>query len=1004
MKSAMETQDTEIKTHGGSSSIQSEETSHRDDNDEDWSRDVQADDADESAILTSVPVHTSNTDDNDDDDEDNWSRQVETDDLHRLPSSITGEVTDMDGEEVDGSALIVGRDVMPPLRDEPTLKEKLVERERQRRVETERGRWKRQFAMAAHTEADDEENHFSGLDEASMDRERDSAENESGMAVREANSVAGTVGEDTVAPIEMLDDDHSKMNYPMERFLKEQGTVIEEGMPSIAKKEPPNQGVVMERFLQEPPMFDAVSNEEVLLTPQIVHRSVSFDPDNQPNHFNEVVAVDTEASNPNDFLNMSTSFSIAAGSTDRGAIPEDILGSQSNNDLSFTLLASANASIANASTTCLPPSEDDRETGEVLLEIPATNDSSEQINIRHSLEPPTEPIVVLGTMDEQTDLSGLESPSQPRVVLRLTEAEIQEMAAIDEASRSNAPPSERDDMSELGELVSDFGPVHMDHPSMSQGTPTTAMESASSVANQSGVAEINILSSDHERDDQLSIDATETGSVSSHGVASSAGGDVSLTANPPSDIGRDDEDEDEVEGRHIHVTEITPLSPNNAGETQPLVASESRENPLPRQTNMVAESSASTVESGDVLEQNSGDEDVVNRRMRPGMFNYDQYNPHGMKKAKSFPDQIIHTSAHTQHIEGFDFDKNDPNSPIGVNTNDLLVRNEMWSPGLSPKRPYRGEYQTNNAPSLPSFPYYGTKAESESLQFDSGQKTTINGTNGAEHGKESERRPLLEGFPSEVLGHERRGSNFTSLTSIRTMDDVHSLAESVFSDIRSESTATKNSISNEALDYLESSILKRAFPERLFALTVTLIFEIPVLFMVAGGSDRLCYMIGRTKYQLLVGFLPLSSAISGNVGLQSSTLTTRAISHGQVRVENYSSWLLKEIGAAFYLGIGMGGLLGVIAYVASGFSIAFGLTVMSAQFISILTAGCTGTFAPLIFTFIFEKDSGKWGGPLETAVQDIVGSFAMVVISYQILLWFGPYDVAENDVCGAESL
>jgi Mg/Co/Ni transporter MgtE len=100
----------------------------------------------------------------------------------------------------------------------------------------------------------------------------------------------------------------------------------------------------------------------------------------------------------------------------------------------------------------------------------------------------------------------------------------------------------------------------------------------------------------------------------------------------------------------------------------------------------------------------------------------------------------------------------------------------------------------------------------------------------------------------------------------------------------------------------------------------------------------------------------------------------------------------------------MGTLLGIIAYFASDYSLAFGLTVMIAQFISILTAGCTGTFAPLLFTFIFHRDSGKWGGPLETAIQDIVGSFAMVIISYQILLWFGPFDIDEFDVCGTTEL
>jgi magnesium transporter len=149
-----------------------------------------------------------------------------------------------------------------------------------------------------------------------------------------------------------------------------------------------------------------------------------------------------------------------------------------------------------------------------------------------------------------------------------------------------------------------------------------------------------------------------------------------------------------------------------------------------------------------------------------------------------------------------------------------------------------------------------------------------------------------------------------------------------------------------------------------------------------------------------MGFLPLSSAISGNVGLQASTLTTRAVSHGHVTPDNLMGWLKKEIGAALYLGLAMGGLVGFIAFSLSNFHFAFGLTVMIAQFVSILTAGLTGTLAPLLFSFIFERDAGKWGGPLETAIQDIVGSFAMVVLSYKILEFFGPMDVEPGDTCG----
>lgn len=185
----------------------------------------------------------------------------------------------------------------------------------------------------------------------------------------------------------------------------------------------------------------------------------------------------------------------------------------------------------------------------------------------------------------------------------------------------------------------------------------------------------------------------------------------------------------------------------------------------------------------------------------------------------------------------------------------------------------------------------------------------------------------------------------------------------------------------------------------MLALTVTLIFEIPVLLMISGGSEALCQLVGRSRYQLLMGFIPLTSAISGNVGLQASTLTTRAISHRHVTPSKYLPWFWSEVGAACFLGLGMGCLLGTIAFASSGMDPSFGLTIFIAQFISIVTAGCTGTFAPLLFSFIFRRDSGKWGGPLETAIQDIVGSFAMVIISYRILQALGTGPIDPSDVC-----
>jgi len=69
----------------------------------------------------------------------------------------------------------------------------------------------------------------------------------------------------------------------------------------------------------------------------------------------------------------------------------------------------------------------------------------------------------------------------------------------------------------------------------------------------------------------------------------------------------------------------------------------------------------------------------------------------------------------------------------------------------------------------------------------------------------------------------------------------------------------------------------------------------------------------------------------------------------------------------------MGIIVGTMAFFMGGQSITFGFVIFNTQFIGILTAGCMGNLAPLLFTFTFERDSGKWGGPLETAVQDVVG-------------------------------
>lgn len=846
-----------------------------------------------------------------DDDEDNWSRQVETDDvIQRMPSSVTGGEINTLGDEDDGhgsSAIAVenGDDqhqpvLIPQPRPLPTMKEKLVERERQRRVESERARWKRQFAMAAHAEAenDDEDNNNSSSGDPNIDGYHDTSgvlQDHEHSFLNDRNSVAGTVGEDTVAPIETLEEHNNEQNmtYPMERFLQDQQGGEVEDSSSNNKTEP--QGVVMERFLHEQP-----------------------------------------TATPNGFVTSGES------STPPVEAPNE-------------------PSIGQIIDDDLP-----------LLDLPPADASANMIEN--------------GIPGEPSGVNTFQSPPQePRVVLRLTEAEIQEMAAIEDASRSNAPPSERDDISELGELVSDFGLTHFDNQNMSQGTPVTAVESVtSSVEHQIGqVTVLSASSSDH----GVIVDGLEGHSISSNVVASSAGGDVSLTGNPPSEVARDDDDDD-------HRREILSQIPTEI---------------LPTSTTVDAPSSpyaGDPIANGSISNDDAANEIIVNRTMRPGLFNYkehqrDNSSGENLPKPRSRPDL---TDA-VDHIEGFDFDKD--NYASSPQADIVSSPNAMWSPGFSEKDGVSD--------------YGATEDIVENLQL-----KLVSRPENTRDDPDDERKMLLGGVPPAV--------DVTVKTSRQPESPRASFAESLFSDVRSQGSATRLCIATEAEEYFESTtVLERVFPNRTLPLVTTLVLELPTLFLISGGSEKLCRLIGLAKFTTLIALLPIVCAMSGNISLQASALTRRAIQHGHVKWANCNGWLVKEMVSAGYLGkcaffslilfqmktclvssltrclslvyrfagLGIGAIIGTIAFLMGGFSIRFAIAMFLAQLIGIVTAGFTGTLAPLFFALCFRRDAYKWAGLLETGVQDVVGSFAMIVIGYKILLLFGPYEMGENDVCFA---
>lgn len=841
--------------------------------------------------------------------------------------SITGPPSSLDVDVDHNRARMTSLDedssspsMLPPLAPERTLKEKLVERERQKRIETERARLKRQFALSN-----------GGVLESIEDNKED-------------GSVVGTVGDGSSVAAAAVGDDQdeskadNKLGYAMERFLSEQGAVVKDAKKPPAALKDDGGGVVMERFLSEPvvvaPVVDVDGEDSA---------SAEDDPPPDP---------------------PAAASSVTFGNTDVVHPLPDTLpnNAQPKIDSGVSRGHMSFSSVENAVITTMNSMDVDDSNSHREEDLEPFSGLGDLSSSRDHEDSPSQ-------ARAGSSVSSLASADQGPRVLRLTEREIQEMAAIEEASIGNAPPSEREDiLSEVGDLVSIDAPAHlMDPAAFSVQTHTTASVSNTSARLSGG------QSHDEGVHEQHSLDGIETASVSSHLALSPGGSDgsVSVTVNPPSVVANEEPSSSmqDVMSPPVPPTVEAVIPVSHA----PDMPSFDDDAPL-----LNAEESAIA---------NAG---VINRRIRPGMT---LTPPSGRPKRATTPEtnemKRVLSMPEKMHVtvDGFDYDKYDfmPTTPRS-NGDSMreLPGDELWGASESDGMMHVSPLQTSKR----------RLDVSEDGKSELSSKLKIN------YGS-LKPPPLSHGQPNNISSDSY--SDRDALIPREGKDgrgSMRSVAESVFSSIRSDSSQSIRAEGNESLMYKTSNIMQRAFPERFFALFVTLLVEIPVLLMISGGSDRLCMLIGRKRYQLLMGFLPLSSAISGNCGLQASTLTTRAISHAQVTVDNFRGWLRVEVGAALMLGLGMGTVLGLCAFMISEYDFAFGITIFVAQFVSVLTAGLTGTLAPLLFTFIFHQDSAKWGGPLETAIQDIVGSFAMVILSYRILLMFGENEIDPSDVCG----
>jgi len=152
--------------------------------------------------------------------------------------------------------------------------------------------------------------------------------------------------------------------------------------------------------------------------------------------------------------------------------------------------------------------------------------------------------------------------------------------------------------------------------------------------------------------------------------------------------------------------------------------------------------------------------------------------------------------------------------------------------------------------------------------------------------------------------------------------------------------------------------------------------RLPFLFITLGAGILSGSVIGAfedtlAQVAVIAMFIPVIMDMGGTIGTQSSTIFTRGMLLGHIKMTSIWKHILKEVGVGFSLGLIMGTLTGIAAYFLAGMpelSLALGLSLIFAMTL----ASCLGFLIPYVL-FKLNIDQATGTGPLITSIKDITG-------------------------------
>ncbi|MCE5293234.1 MAG: magnesium transporter [Chlamydiales bacterium] len=153
-------------------------------------------------------------------------------------------------------------------------------------------------------------------------------------------------------------------------------------------------------------------------------------------------------------------------------------------------------------------------------------------------------------------------------------------------------------------------------------------------------------------------------------------------------------------------------------------------------------------------------------------------------------------------------------------------------------------------------------------------------------------------------------------------------------------------------------------------------------------ATGLAHFNGAPWFAVVPFFVPLITGMSGNVGIQCSTLFVRGIATGEVSSGRKREMVTREIGIGSLIGLIFGLLCGVVVYAlnrlgahaVSNDPVVLGVIVSSGVFGACLTATLLGSISPIFFARV-GVDPAVASGPIVTACNDVLSTFMYFLVA-----------------------